>query len=76
MLAELAPISWERVSDMPEITVIGSNLFEIAARQLGSALQWVNIARSNGLADPILSGQNKINIPAYSVAFVDGIGPQ
>ena len=58
------------------ITVIGGNLFELAAVQLGSALQWVNIARANNLRDPMLSGQNEIVIPPFSSIFSDGIGPQ
>jgi hypothetical protein len=63
-------------TDVQTITTIGGNLFEIAAIQLGSALQWINIARANNLANPILSGQNKIIIPPFSSAFSDGIGPQ
>jgi hypothetical protein len=58
------------------ITVIGGNLFEIAAAELGDALQWINIARTNNLKDPMLSGQIQIVIPAYSSIFSDGIGPQ
>jgi hypothetical protein len=61
---------------MQIITTIGGNLFEIAAEQLGSALQWINIARTNNLSDPILSGQNRLKIPESSSAFADGIGPQ
>lgn len=61
---------------MRSITLTGGNLFEIAAIQLGSALQWINIARANNLSDPMLSGQNVIIIPAISPAFADGIGPQ
>ena len=61
---------------MQTITIIGGNLFEIAAVQLGSALQWINIARTNGLTDPMLTGQNQITIPPYSSTFSDGIGPQ
>ena len=61
---------------MQTITTIGENLFEIAATQLGSALQWINIARANNLTDPMLSGQNKLIIPPFSPAFSDGIGPQ
>lgn len=61
---------------MRTITTIGGNLFEIAAVQLGSALQWINIARSNNLSDPMLSGQSQIAIPLYSPVFSDGIGPQ
>jgi hypothetical protein len=51
-------------------------LFEIAAAQLGDALQWINIARANNLTDPMLSGQNQIIIPPLSSVFSDGIGPQ
>jgi hypothetical protein len=58
------------------ITTVGGNLFQIAAAQLGSALQWINIARTNNLKDPILSGQMQIIIPDYSSVFSDGIGPQ
>jgi hypothetical protein len=61
---------------MQTITIIGRNLFEIAAVRLGSALQWINIARTNGLTDPMLTGQNQITVPPYSSIFSDGIGPQ
>ncbi len=61
---------------MRKITVIDGNLFEIAASELGSALQWVNIARVNGLRDPVLSGENQLIIPDFSTASSDGIGPQ
>ena len=61
---------------MQTIVMIGGNLFEIAALKLGSALQWINIARANNLTDPILLGQNKIIIPPYSTIFSDGVGPQ
>jgi hypothetical protein len=61
---------------MQTVITIGGNLFQIAAAQLGSALQWINIARANGLTDPILSGQNEIIIPQSSPVFSDGIGPQ
>ena len=63
-------------TDVQTITTIGGNLFEIAAMQLGSALQWINIARANNLTDPMLSGQNEIVIPPFSSVFSDGIGPQ
>lgn len=61
---------------MQEIVVIGTNLFAVAAAQLGSALQWINIARVNNLVDPMLPGQTQIIIPTYSSTFADGIGPQ
>jgi hypothetical protein len=61
---------------MKTITTINGNLFEIAAVELGSALQWVNIARANNLKDPMISGQMQIIIPDFSSVFSDGIGPQ
>jgi hypothetical protein len=63
-------------TDVQTIIAIGGNLFEIAAAQLGDALQWINIARANNLTDPMLSGQNQIIIPPLSSVFSDGIGPQ
>ena len=63
-------------TDVRTIVTIGGNLFEIAAIQLGDALQWINIARANNLTDPILSGQNQLVIPPFSSVFSDGIGPQ
>jgi hypothetical protein len=61
---------------MRTITTVGGNLFEIAASELGSALQWINIARANGLRDPVVTGQAQIIIPPFSSIFSDGIGPQ
>jgi len=63
-------------SDVQTITTIGGNLFEIAATQLGSAMQWINIARANDLTDPMLSGQKELVIPSLSSVFSDGTGPQ
>ncbi len=61
---------------MKTITTIDGNLLEIAASEVGSALQWVNIARTNRLKDPVLSGQIQLIIPDFSPVFSDGIGPQ
>lgn len=58
------------------VASINGNLFEIAAAQLGSAMQWINIARSNNLVDPMLAGQKQILIPISSPLYSDGIGPQ
>jgi hypothetical protein len=63
-------------TNVQTIVAIGGNLFEIAAAQLGSALQWINIARANNLSDPMLSGQNQLVIPSFSSVFSNGIGPQ
>ena len=61
---------------MKYVTVIGGDLFALAATQLGSPLQWINIARANNLVDPFLTGRIQLIIPSYSLSFVDGIGPQ
>jgi hypothetical protein len=65
-----------RETNVQSITMIGGNLFEIAATQFGNALQWINIARTNKLIDPMLSGTNIILIPKLSSTFSDGIDPQ
>ncbi len=61
---------------MNVITVTGGNLFQVAAVQLGDALQWINIARANAISDPMLSGMAQLVIPASQASFADGIGPQ
>lgn len=59
-----------------KITVIGGNLFAVAAEHLGDALQWINIAQINNIKDPMLSGQVCLFIPTSNSAFADGIAPQ
>jgi hypothetical protein len=66
----------EEVDKMRTINTIGGNLFEIAALELGSAMQWINIARANGMRDPVIIGQMQVIIPPFSSIFSDGIGPQ
>jgi len=45
------------------ITVVGGNLFALAAVYLNDATQWIRIAQANGLSDPVLTGLNKLVIP-------------
>ena len=45
------------------ITVVGGNLFALAAVYLNDATQWVRIAQANGLSDPLLTGLNTLVIP-------------
>ena len=45
------------------ITVVGGNLYQIAARYLGDATQAVRIAQRNGLSDFFLSGQVTLALP-------------
>lgn len=61
---------------MTRLTVTGGNLFQIAAVTLGDALQWVNIAQVNAIADPFIDGQTNLIIPIASSAFSGGIGSQ
>jgi hypothetical protein len=58
------------------IAVQGTNLFALAAAELGDAMQWINIARTNGLSDPFITELSQITIPDYSAIFEDGIGPE
>jgi hypothetical protein len=62
--------------NLTTLTVTGGNLFQIAAITLGDALQWIAIARTNGIADPFILGLTELSIPSASSAFSDGIGPQ
>lgn len=61
---------------MRTITVAGSNLFQVAAQQLGDATQWIRIAQANGLSDPMLTGLTTLNIPATDPSAGGGIGAQ
>lgn len=58
------------------VTVVGGNLFQVAATRLGNALQWVSIAQANGISDPFLSGLQSLTMPVANAAFSDGIGQQ
>jgi hypothetical protein len=54
----------------------GVDLFQMAASELGDAMQWINIARVNAISDPFITVLSTITIPDYSNACEDGIGPQ
>jgi hypothetical protein len=58
------------------ITVVGGNLFRIAAEQLGDATQWLRIAQLNGLNDPMLSGVQTLLIPDHDPNAGGGIASQ
>lgn len=61
---------------MQEIILTGGNLFDIAAKYLGDATQWVRIAALNGISDPWLTGLNTISIPERDSNAGGGIGGQ
>ncbi len=55
------------------ITVIGGNLFKIAAQYYGDATQWPVIAKANGLIDPMINGQMTLLIPPWNGVDTGGI---
>lgn len=58
---------------MRTITIAGSNLFRIAAEQLGDATQWIRIAELNRLSDPFVTGVTSLRIPAPDATAGGGI---
>ena len=61
---------------MQTITVVGGNLFALAARILGDATQWIRIAQLNGLTDPMLQGVVTLRIPDLDPSATGGVAPQ
>lgn len=55
------------------ITVIGGNLYSLAAQYLNDATQWIRIAQTNNISDPILEGMNILTIPQINTAAGGGI---
>lgn len=51
---------------MNDINVVGGNLFRIAAHYLDDATRWDEIARINGLSDPMLVGIQTIRLPSVT----------
>jgi hypothetical protein len=58
------------------ITVVGDNLFRLAAAQLGDATQWIRIAELNNLSDPMLVGVTTLLIPDIDTGSGGGIAAQ
>lgn len=61
---------------MKTINVTGTNLFALAAAELGDATQWYRIARLNGLNDPMLYGLATLVIPNYDNSLNTGLPAQ
>jgi hypothetical protein len=55
------------------VTLIGGNLYSLAAQYYGDQSQWVIIARANGLYDPQLTGQNTLVIPPWNGVDTGGV---
>jgi hypothetical protein len=55
------------------VTVVGGNLFALAAQYLNDATQWIRIAQANDLSDPVLRGVNVLVIPPVDATAGGGI---
>jgi len=55
------------------INVAGGNLFALAAQYLGDATKWYQIAKANGLSDPMIVGTATLTIPQSSIASNGGV---
>lgn len=51
----------------------GANLFQLAARYLDDATQWLRIAQQNGLSDPFISTQTALVIPDVNASLTGGV---
>ena len=58
---------------MRTILVAGTNLFMVAAQELGDATQWFRIAAVNGLTDPMLFGLVTLQIPNVDASQTGGL---
>jgi|HubBroStandDraft_1064217.scaffolds.fasta_scaffold00053_79 nucleoid-associated protein YgaU len=47
-----------------QTTVVGGDLYRLAAQTYGDATQWYRIAAANGLGDPFVPGPVTLTIPA------------
>jgi hypothetical protein len=64
------------MSVLKTITVVGGNLWQIAAAQLGDATQASRIAALNGLTDPFINGQVTLILPPIDASQTGGLPPQ
>lgn len=55
------------------VTVVGGNLFAVAATYLGDATQWIRIAQANDLSDPVLSGVVTLVLPPVDQSAGGGV---
>jgi hypothetical protein len=55
------------------VTVVGGNLFALAAVYLNDATQWIRIAQANGISDPVLTGVTTLIIPPVNQTAGGGV---
>ncbi len=61
---------------MQTVQVAGTDLFTVAAQQLGDATQWYRIAALNGLSDPMIFGLVTLQIPDFDASASGGLPAQ
>lgn len=52
------------------------DLFHIALREYGSAMQWVRLAQANGLLDTVITGTVQLTVPNADPTNTGGIPSQ
>lgn len=58
---------------MRTILVAGTDLFTVAAQELGDATQWYRIAALNDLDDPMVFGLTTLQIPDLDASATGGL---
>lgn len=58
---------------MRTVTVSGTNLWRVAAEELGDASQWWRIARLNGMTDPEVRGVRTLVVPDRNPSMRGGL---
>ncbi len=58
---------------MRTVVVAGTNLFALAAQELGDATQWYRIASLNGITDPMIFGLTTLLLPDLDSGATGGL---
>lgn len=58
------------------LLVADTNLFRVAAEQLGDATQWIRIASLNQLSDPFIVGLSELRLPEPDKSAGGGVVQQ
>ena len=58
---------------MRTIVVAGTNLFALAAQELGDATQWYRIASLNNVTDPLIFGLTTLVLPGLDASATGGL---
>ncbi len=58
---------------MRTVVVAGTNLFALAAQELGDATQWYRIAALNDITDPLIYGLTTLMLPGLDASASGGL---